>query len=163
MDTHTVRLDAAAPNATTTLRPPGAADGVRNGTGWMHGGHPVDLYHLTLRNVTVAGRLELRAFGGANHTLGVDQGRLMIRDYRVVNGTPLGTLLHVDPSAAGHSFDVLVSSISFDDDAAPSPAHLEWRLMADAAPRSGTAPGERPAPSATLEFTVTYFYRVCGA
>lgn len=163
MDTHTVRLDAASPNASTTVRPPGAADGTRNGTGWTHGGHPLDLYHLTMRNVTVAGRLEMRAYGGENHTIGVDQGRLMVRDYRVANGTPLGTMLELDAAAAGHAFDVLVSSISFDDGAAPSPIHLEWRLAPNAAPRAGTAPAETRTPSATLEFTVTYFYRVCGA
>lgn len=106
------------------------------------GGRPLDLYRIRLGNVTVSGRLEMRAFA--------DDGRqLAVRDYRIASTEQLvPVVVFTDGSAAGKEFDVFLSPVTHGSTAAPAPVTLRWTSVSGAS---------------DVEATVTYHYKVCGA
>ncbi|HJQ93830.1 MAG TPA: hypothetical protein VJ874_06050 [Candidatus Thermoplasmatota archaeon] len=106
------------------------------------GGRPLDLYRIRLGNLTVSGRLEMRAFA--------DDGRqLAIRDYRIASTEQLVPVVaFTDGSAAGKEFDVFLSPVDHGSQAAPTPVTLRWTSESGAS---------------AVEAVVTYHYKVCGA
>jgi len=105
------------------------------------GGRPLDLYRVTLTDLTVDGRLELRAHDA-------DGDRLLVRDFRQEQPQLVPVVVFTDGSAEGQDFEVYLSPITSDDEAEPTPASLTWSL-------NGTA--------AAVSFDVTFHYKVCGA
>lgn len=105
-------------------------------------GRPLDLYRIRLGNVTVSGRLEMRAFA--------DDGRqLAIRDYRIASTEQLVPVVaFTDGTAAGKEFDVFLSPVTQSSPAAPTPVTLRWTSA------SGTS---------AIDAVVTYHYKVCGS
>lgn len=122
----------AADNATETRS--------LNATAATYQGRPLDLYRLRVDQLTVGGRLELRAFAA-------DGKQLAIRDYRQAAPQLVPVVVFTDGSAVGHEFDVMLSPVSQNGTASPAPVELRFT--------AGGGAGE-----ATL--TVTYHYKVCG-
>lgn len=100
---------------------------------------PLDMFRIVVTKVEVDGTLELRATAA-------NGDRLSLRDYRLGKSqiVPVAT---IDPSAAGQEFDVFLSSVLEDGPTAPTPASLQWQL-------DGT--------HASVDYNVTYHYKVCG-
>ena len=104
-------------------------------------GKPLDMYRVRLDALAVDGRTELRAAAA-------DGTRLNIRDYRQTSGQLVPVVVFTDGSAVGHEFDVFLSSVAHGSPAAPAPVTLLWTQ----------ASGET-----TVDATITYHYKVCGA
>ncbi|MFA5944942.1 MAG: hypothetical protein WC876_10810 [Candidatus Thermoplasmatota archaeon] len=104
---------------------------------------PLDLYriHLDRLDVSPGARTELRATAA-------DGARLNLRDYRQTTSQLVPLVVFTDGSAAGHDFDVYLSSVAHDSAGSPAPVTLEWTQTG----------GET-----TVEATTTYHYKVCGA
>lgn len=106
-----------------------------------HQGRPLDLYRVRLDKLDVAERTELRATAA-------DGTRLNIRDYRQTSPQLVPVVVFTDGSAAGQDFDVFLSSVGHSDQASPAPVTLRWSQVGGAA---------------TVEASVTFHYKVCGA
>ena len=106
------------------------------------GDRPLDLYRVRLGNLTVTGRLEMRAFAA-------DGRQLAIRDYRIDSTEQLVPVVaFTDGSAAGKEFDVFRSPVTHGSPAAPAPLSLRWTSASGAS---------------TVDAVVTYHYKVCGS
>lgn len=106
-----------------------------------HVGHDLDLYRITVDDLEVDGRLELRARAADGRQLG-------IRDYRIAGSEQIVPVVAFeDGSAAGHEFDVFLSPVSHAGEASPAPVTLHWTTTGNA----------------TVEGLVTFHYKVCGA
>lgn len=111
-----------------------------------HLGRPFDLVRLKVDSLTVeGGPLELRAYAADNGTRGPQR---TWRDFRG-EAPQLVPYLVLGPSAAGHEFEVTLTSIAAGDAPRPGPVELAWTL-----PNGGTA---------RVAYTVSYHYKVCGA
>lgn len=106
-----------------------------------HQGRPLDLYRVRLDKLVVEGRTELRA-------VAADGTRLNIRDYRQTSGQLVPVVVFTDGSATGKEFDVFLSAVGHGDQASPAPVTLLWNQVGG---------------NATIEASVTYHYKVCGA
>lgn len=105
-------------------------------------GRPLDLLRVHVNNLTVAGRLDLRAFSADGLQLG-------IRDYRIAGTEQIVPVVaFTDGSAAGREFDVFLSPVTHGSPAYPMPLTLRW----------SPAEGE-----STVDAVVTYHYKVCGS
>ena len=105
-------------------------------------GRALDLYRVRLGNLTVTGRLELRAFAA-------DGRQLAIRDYRIASTEQLVPVVaFTDGSAAGKEFDVFLSPVTQGSQAAPAPVTLRFTSVSGAS---------------AADAVVTYHYKVCGA
>jgi hypothetical protein len=103
--------------------------------------HPLDLYRIHVGNLSVAGRLEMRAFAADGRQLG-------IRDYRIAGSEQIVPVVaFTDGSAAGKEFDVFLSAVTHGSTASPAPVTLRWT------PVSG---------SSSVDAVVTFHYKVCG-
>jgi hypothetical protein len=106
-----------------------------------HDGRPLDLYRILVDGLDVDGRLELRAFAADGRQLG-------IRDYRLTGTQIVPVVAFTDGSGAGHEFDVFLSPVAHDGQPSPAPVTLRWTATQG---------------SATVEGSVTFHYKVCGA
>lgn len=103
----------------------------------------LDLYRVRVERLELGNgsRLELRA-------LAADGTRLSLRDYRHED-VQVVPVVHLGTDAVGKEFDVFLSPLLEDAPGALAPASLEWTVVGE-------------APSAFVEVTVTYHYKVCG-
>lgn len=130
----TLHTDAASRNATADILPPGNLSAFQ--------GKPLDLYRMRVDTLSLAaGTLQLRATSEGR--------RLNWRDLRGATPQSVPVLTFPDASAAGHEFEVILSSVSDQDAPQPGPLHVEASYEG-----SGRA---------DLGYTVTFLYRVCGA
>ena len=104
-------------------------------------GKPLDLYRVHLDRLEVEGRTELRATAA-------DGSRLNLRDYRQTPSQLVPLVVFTDGSAAGHDFDIYLSSVAHGSTGSPAPIRLLWTQVG----------GET-----TVDVTATYHYKVCGA
>ena len=109
----------------------------------QHDGFPLDLYRITLTNLSVSGRLELRALDNASRHPG-------IRDYRQDAPQLVPVAVFTDGSAKGDEFEVYLDPITGEGSSFLAPVRLRWTL-------DGTG------SDAVVSFDVTYHYKVCGA
>ncbi len=103
-------------------------------------GRPLDLFRIVVEELDANGTLELRASAS-------DGSRLTLRDYRL-GDTQMVPVVTVDPGLVGHEVDVFLSPVLHDAPAAPQPASLNWTL---------------DGGDASVRYSVTYHYKVCGA
>lgn len=103
-------------------------------------GQPLDMFRVHIDDLELNGTLELRATAA-------DGTRLTLRDYRL-GDTQMVPVVAVDPSLVGHEVDVFLSPVLHDAPAAPLPVSLNWTL---------------DGASASVQYAVTYHYKVCGA
>lgn len=105
-------------------------------------GRELDLYRMRITDLTVDGRLEMRAFAADGRQLG-------IRDYRI-DGTEqiVPVVAFADGSAQGKEFDVFLSPVTHGSAPAPTPLTLRW----------SSASG-----NSTVGAEVTFHYKVCGS
>jgi hypothetical protein len=104
-------------------------------------GRSLDLYRIVFEQLSVEGRLELRA-------VDADGRQRALLDDRSPTPRLVPVLVFTDGSAANHEFDVYLSDVSHGSTPAPAPVTLRW-----------TFEGTR----ASFEASVTYHYKVCGA
>jgi hypothetical protein len=107
--------------------------------------HTLDVFRVRIDALNLTGRLEGRAFSapGENKQLG-------IRDYRGNQGPQIVPVVVLSAADVGKEFDVLRSSIVHGSSPAQLPLRMQWTLDGSAA-------------EATLEYSVTFNYKVCGA
>ncbi|MCA1819803.1 MAG: hypothetical protein ABR562_03885 [Thermoplasmatota archaeon] len=133
-------LDATSPTRSIAVDAPAAT----------LGRHPLDMYRIRVERLDlVGGDLEVHAAVG-NTTHGLN-----FYDYRSA-GQPFQSVpvlvFRPGGNETHHDFDVLLHPLSEDANADVGPLRL------DVAFAPGPAPGH-----ATLEYTVSFLYRVCGA
>lgn len=100
---------------------------------------PLDVFRVQVTKLETDGVVRLRAVDGAGQ-------RLSLRDYRL-DAPQLVPVVILRPAAAGHDFDVMLSSVLDDGPRSPVPVSLDWALEGNAA---------------VIEYTVTHHYKVCG-
>ncbi|MHB8633375.1 MAG: hypothetical protein ACYDBQ_05315 [Thermoplasmatota archaeon] len=128
-----------------TYAPPAAnATGPRNGTGWTWEGHPLDIYRVVVNTITGPGAPQLRASPADRPVEG-----LFLRDYKGANGTQMLAYAAVDASRIGNELDIPLGSVVQGEPPHPGALVLRWHESGHGAVDVG--------------FTLTYFYRVCGA
>lgn len=101
---------------------------------------PLDLFRVRVTGLEAEGVLELRAQAA-------DGQRLTLRDYRL-GDTQMVAVASIGPDAVGKEFDVFLSPVLEDAPAATLPATLNWTL---------------DGSGASVQYDVTYHYKVCGA
>src|ERR1041385_1378282 len=100
----------------------------------------LDLYRIRMDTVNTTGPVEMRAYAANDHQLG-------LRACRIGRGGQIVPVVTLDNAATGHEFDVFLSPVTQDGEAAPGPVHLTWSLQGDG--------------SADLAYSITYHYKVC--
>ena len=100
---------------------------------------PLDLFRVHIDSLSLNGTLELRAKAA-------DGSSLILRDYRR-GDTQMVPVATLDPTAVDQEFDIFLSPVLDDGPAAPQPATLDWTL---------------DGSDASVQYTVTYHYKVCG-
>lgn len=108
-----------------------------------HEGFPLDLYRVTLTNLSVSGRLELRALDNESR-------QAPLRDYRQESPQIVPVAVFTDGSAKGDEFDVYLDPVTGEGSSFRSPVRLRWTL-------------DGATSDAFVSFDVTYHYKVCGA
>lgn len=103
--------------------------------------HTLDIYRVRLVEMNVTGRLEMRGFSA-------DDKQLMVRDYRTDSGAQMVPVIAVGDGDRGQEFDIILSSVRHNSPSAQTPIRAEWTLEGE---------------DASVEYTVTYHYKVCGA
>lgn len=116
-----------------------------------HDGLPLDLYRLRIDALNVTGgQLHLHAYTEGNQTGGRNW-----YDYRSA-GQPFQSVPFLvfrgTGNETGREFDVVLSPLRHADPQDPLPIQLTWRLQS----------GDSGPAHASVAFTVTYHYRVCG-
>lgn len=114
-------------------------------------GHPLNLFRVVVTRLDLPeGRLEMRAFTKAEHK------PLNLYDYRNSGGVAFTStpVVNLEPGAnvTGKEFDTLLTSVLQSDPGTGGPIDLAWSFE-----------GASPGTQATVEYTVTPHYRVCGA
>ena len=107
-----------------------------------HEGLPLDLYRITLTNLSVQGRLELRAFDADGRQAG-------IRDYRLSAPQISPVAVFTDDGAEGDEVEVYLDPVTGEGSSFRAPVRLQWTID--------------DGSDAMVTFDVTYHYKVCGA
>lgn len=108
-----------------------------------HQGFALDMYRITLTNLSVSGRLELRAVDAGGRQAG-------IRDFRQEAPQILPVIVFTDGNAKGNEFEVYLDPVTGEGSSFRAPASLRWTLQGEGA-------------DARVSFDVTYHYKVCGS
>lgn len=147
-ETHlSAAVATGTPMANVTLTPPNASAANRTGPGWTYGGHPLDMYHVRIDSVTSSARsVDLRAHAQDNTTLLL---------YNRTNASAF--YVPLTGASSGQEYSVRLAPVTQNDAARPGPAVLGFTLTWD---HNVTYVQE---PRATVAFTLTYWYKVCGA
>jgi len=140
----TATLNATAPQASHPFEAPQQAVGR----------HALDIYRIRIDRIDVeGGRVQMHALVGDEGTGGNATGR-SIYDFRQVPFKQVPNLvLFGAANETKQDFDVMVNDIS---QSAPTEAHplrLDWTFL----------PTQEGLGRATVEYHVTFHYRVCGA
>jgi hypothetical protein len=141
-DQVTIALNATNLTATTSLRP---MEGSELRTEYQD--RVLDMYRIRLVSASVIdGSVQMRAFSDD------EQGaQKAVRDYRI-DGPQFFPVVHLTSEDEGREFDVILTSVSQEQEPAPSALTLAWTF--DPIGEGG---------SAQIVGNVTYHYRVCGA
>ena len=108
-----------------------------------HEGFALDMYRVTLTNLSVSGRLELRAIDAGGR-------QASIRDFRQEAPQILPVIVFTDGSAKGNEFEVYLDPVTGEGSSFRAPVSLRWTLEGDGA-------------TALVSFDATYHYKVCGS
>lgn len=108
-----------------------------------HQGFPLDLYRITLTNLSVQGRLELRAVDADGRGMG-------LRDFRLSSPQFTPVAVFTDDGAKGEPFELYLDPVTGEGSSYRAPVTLNWTLEGDGA-------------DALVTIDVSYHYKVCGA